>query len=139
MQQRVSLKLRTMSEVYRYAFDKRFAPFWLPLARAPEQGRCNPHRRRPIRRDVRPARDWRPPLDNVDGAHITRGYRWWTAAGARMSFADDGLTFGTNADAGVCVHFRDKVPTVVPSLGSFGAHSHRCGSRGSDSHALGGT
>ena len=48
---------------------------------------------------------------NVTGAHITSGYRWWTAAGARRSLADDGLTFGTNADRGVCVHFREKVPS----------------------------
>ena len=40
------------------------------------------------------------PLDNADGAHITRNYRWWTAAGARGSMKDDGLTFGTNANAG---------------------------------------
>jgi hypothetical protein len=35
------------------------------------------------------------PLDNIDDAHITTAYRWWTAAGARLSFVDDGLTFGT--------------------------------------------
>ena len=23
------------------------------------------------------------PLDNIGGAHVTREYRWWTAAGAR--------------------------------------------------------
>jgi len=34
------------------------------------------------------------PLENVDDAHITRGYRWWTAAGVRGSMKDDGLTFG---------------------------------------------
>ena len=56
-------------------------------------------------------------LANVDGAHITRGYRWWTAAGARRSLKDDGLTFGTNADAGVCIHFRDKVPSPINRKG----------------------
>ena len=45
------------------------------------------------------------PLANVTGAHITRNYRWWTACGVRMSRVDDGLTFGTNRDAGVCIHF----------------------------------
>ena len=34
------------------------------------------------------------PLANVTGAHITRGYRWWTAFGVRGSMADDGLSFG---------------------------------------------
>ena len=46
---------------------------------------------------------------NIDEAHITRGYRWWTAGGARLSLADRGLTFGTNASGGVCVHFREPV------------------------------
>jgi hypothetical protein len=56
-------------------------------------------------------------LDNIDGAHITRDYRWWTAVGARMSFVDDGLTFGTNRKAGVCVHFRDKVRSPLGRKG----------------------
>ena len=56
-------------------------------------------------------------LANVDGAHVTRDYRWWTAVGARMSFVDDGLTFGTNRAAGVCVHFREKVPSRLRRAG----------------------
>jgi hypothetical protein len=56
-------------------------------------------------------------LDNIVGAHITRDYRWWTAVGARMSFVDDGLTFGTNRRAGVCVHFRDKVRSPLKRKG----------------------
>lgn len=54
---------------------------------------------------------------NVTGAHITRGYRWWTAFGARASMADDGLTFGTNHQAGVCVHFDQKVPSRLSKQG----------------------
>ena len=57
------------------------------------------------------------PLANVSGAHVTEGYRWWTAAGARLSLADDGLTFGTNAERGVCVHFREKVPSRLRRSG----------------------
>ena len=53
------------------------------------------------------------PLANIADAHVTRNYRWWTAIGARASLADDGLTFGTNNHAGVCVHFHDKVKRVV--------------------------
>lgn len=52
-------------------------------------------------------------LANVDGAHVTEGYRWWKSVGARLSLADDGLTFGTNARRGVCVHFAERVPHVV--------------------------
>jgi hypothetical protein len=53
------------------------------------------------------------PLENIDGAHITTGYRWWTAVGTRLSFVDDGLTFGTNTEAGVCVHFAEPVHRVI--------------------------
>ena len=56
-------------------------------------------------------------MDNIDGSHITRDYRWWTAIGARRSFVDDGLTFGTNYNAGVCIHFRDKVPSILRPSG----------------------
>ncbi len=54
---------------------------------------------------------------NVTGAHVTRDYRWWTSVGARLSFADDGLTFGTNNRAGVCIHFREKVPSLLRPRG----------------------
>jgi hypothetical protein len=56
-------------------------------------------------------------LDNIDDAHITRAYRWWTAIGARGSFVDDGLTFGTNRDAGVCIHFGQRVPSLLAKKG----------------------
>ena len=54
---------------------------------------------------------------NISGAHITRNYRWWTAVGARMSFVDDGLTLGTNHDAGVCIHFIRPVPSALRRSG----------------------
>lgn len=56
-------------------------------------------------------------LANVAGAHITRGYRWWTSVGPRLSLVDDGLTFGTNSRAGVCLHFRQKVPSILRPRG----------------------
>jgi hypothetical protein len=105
-----------VSDVFRYAIDKRLAPMWLPFG-------------------VRPSKDGvtltdtgrfvatygflrlETPLDNITGAHITRGYRWWTAVGARRSLVDDGLTFGTNATAGVCVHFREKVRSPLRRSG----------------------
>ena len=58
-------------------------------------------------------------LGNITGAHITRGYRWWSAFGVRGSMADDGLSFGTNHRAGVCIHFDEKVPSRL----SKGGHS----------------
>jgi hypothetical protein len=53
------------------------------------------------------------PLDNLAGGHLTGPYRWYTAVGARVSFVDDGLTFGTNRDLGVCIHFREPIPRVL--------------------------
>jgi len=57
------------------------------------------------------------PLGNVAEAHITRDYRWWTAFGVRGSMVDDGLSFGTNHRAGVCIHFAEKVPSVLRRSG----------------------
>ena len=54
------------------------------------------------------------PLANVDGAHTTGPYRWWKAIGVRASRKDDGLTFGTSAAGGTCVHFTDPVRGVLP-------------------------
>jgi hypothetical protein len=105
-----------MAAFYRYAFDKRLVAFWGVFGV------------RPSRDGVTLTDDGRlqatfgllrieTERDNVDGAHITRNYRWWTAAGARASLKDDGLTFGTNAQAGVCIHFRDKVPSPLRRKG----------------------
>ena len=55
--------------------------------------------------------------DNITGAHITRDYRWWTAFGVRGSMADDGLSFGTNHEAGVCIHFAEKVASRLSKSG----------------------
>lgn len=53
------------------------------------------------------------PLANVTGAHATYDYAWWKAIGMRLSFADDGLTFGTATHGGVCVHFDERVRRVI--------------------------
>jgi hypothetical protein len=92
---------------FRYAIDKRYLPVLLPFL-------------------LRPSRDGvtltddhfvatfglvkiATPRTNITGAHITRNYRWWTSCGVRMSSADDGLTFGTNRDTGLCIHFAERV------------------------------
>jgi hypothetical protein len=105
-----------MAEFFPFAVDRRLAPFWLPFG-------------------VRPGKDGvtitdagtflatfgflklETPLGNIDEAHVTRHYGWWTAAGARRSLADNGLTFGTNRTAGVCVHFREPVPSPLRRKG----------------------
>ena len=110
-----------MTERFGYAIDKRYLPVLLPFL-------------------LRPARDGvtltdqgslvatfglfkiDTPLPNVTGAHVTRDYRWWTAIGVRMSRVDDGLTFGTNHDAGVCIHFAAEGAVAAAAPGPFGAH-----------------
>jgi hypothetical protein len=105
-----------VSEVFQYAIDKKFVPLWLPFGV------------RPSKDGVTLADDGRfvatygfirleTRVTNIDGAHITSGYRWWTAIGARLSLVDDGLTFGTNDNAGVCIHFREKVSSVLRRSG----------------------
>lgn len=50
---------------------------------------------------------------NVDHTEITGPHRWYTAVGLRLSFADDGITFGTNHRRGLCIAFVEKVPKVI--------------------------
>jgi hypothetical protein len=59
---------------------------------------------------------WRldTPLSNVVGTQVTGGYQWYKAIGARGSFADRGVTFGTNCDRGICALFREPVPCLLP-------------------------
>jgi hypothetical protein len=105
-----------VAEFFAYALDKRPAPFWVPFG-------------------LRPGKDGvtitdagiflatfgflklETPLANIDEAHVTRNYRWWTATGVRKSLADNGLTFGTNRTAGVCIHFREPVPSPLRRKG----------------------
>jgi hypothetical protein len=105
-----------VSEYFNFAVDKRYLPLLLLFGlRASKDGVT-------LRDDgsflatfgfVKLA----TPLANITGAHITRNYRWWTPFGIRASQVDDGLTFGTNRDAGVCIHFAEKVPSPLRRSG----------------------
>lgn len=53
------------------------------------------------------------PLDNIHHTKITGPHRWYTAVGLRLSFTDDGITFGTNHQRGLCIEFIEKVPRIV--------------------------
>ncbi len=101
-----------VGQQFEYRLDPRFKAIWWPLGVRPGQGVT-------VAGDTLTARygllTLHTPLDNVVGGHITEGYRWYTAVGVRLSFADDGLTFGTNIDRGVCIHFADRVGGVIPS------------------------
>lgn len=107
--------MTVQSAVYPYDTDRRFLPVLLAFgfSAARDAVRLTDGR-------FRASFGWfslETPLSNVDGAHVTRGYRWWTAVGARLSLVDDGLTFGTNTRAGVCVHFREPVPSALRRRG----------------------
>ncbi|GAA3413081.1 hypothetical protein [Streptosporangium vulgare] len=62
----------------------------------------------------------RTPLSNVAGTTVTGPYAPWKAIGPRLSLADRGVTFGTNARRGVCVRFHTPVPALAP--GGFLTH-----------------
>ena len=53
------------------------------------------------------------PLDNIEEAHVAGPYRGIKAIGIRLSVRDHGLTFGTTARRGVCVHFRKPLKTIT--------------------------
>lgn len=53
------------------------------------------------------------PLDNVDHTLVTGSHRWYTAVGLRLSFADDGITFGTNHEAGLCIAFKEPIEKII--------------------------
>ncbi len=104
-----------MTRLFKYAVDNRFILMWAPYGLRPSKDGVSLTENSFVATygflRIETA------ISNIEGAHVTRGYRWWTAIGARRSFVDDGLTFGTNRDAGVCVHFREKVPSPMKRSG----------------------
>lgn len=94
-----------------YRYEARVAPMWLPFRWPGDQGVT-------LTQDGRIVARYGPfraeaPLSSVRSAHVAGPYRWWTAVGARLSFVDDGLTFGTNTQAGVCIHFDPPLRRVI--------------------------
>jgi hypothetical protein len=101
-----------MSEFYPYRFDRRFVPMWLGAGALPWRDGVT------ITDDDRFVATFGflrvdTPLGNIADTHVTGPYRWWTAVGPRLSFTDDGLTFGTNPTAGLCVHFHNRIKRVI--------------------------
>jgi hypothetical protein len=105
-----------MAEFFAYAVDMRLMPFWLPFGLRPGRDGVTITDDGTFRATYGFMRV-ETPLVNIENAHVTRNYRWWAAAGVRGSLADDGLTFGTNRSAGVCVHFREPVPSPLRRKG----------------------
>lgn len=52
-------------------------------------------------------------LDNIDHTEVSGPHRWYTAVGLRLSAADDGITFGTNHELGLCIAFKEPVDKVI--------------------------
>ena len=50
---------------------------------------------------------------NIDHTLVTGPHRWYTAVGLRLSFADDGLTFGTNHRKGLSIGFVERIRNVI--------------------------
>lgn len=94
-----------------YRFELRYAPLWAPLLARP--GRDGVTVTEESFRATFGLLALETARSNVIGGHVTEGYRWFKAIGPRLSRVDDGLTFGTNTDRGVCVHFREPVPRVI--------------------------
>jgi hypothetical protein len=105
-----------MAEFFAFAVDKRLTPFWLPFRFDADKDGVTLTDTGTFLATYGFVRI-ETPLTNIEQAHITRDYRWWKAAGARRSLADGGLTFGTNRNAGVCVHFREPVPSPLRRSG----------------------
>ena len=99
------------SRFFPYHYDSRLAVLWLPFRWPGRQGVTLTDDGRFVARYGLLRVD--TPLATVREAHVTGPYRWWTAVGARLSMSDDGLTFGTNADAGVCIHFEPRIHRVI--------------------------
>lgn len=58
----------------------------------------------------------RTPLSNVTGAGVSGPYSFAKTVGpAHLSFSDQGLTFATNGDLGVCFTFQEPVAGIEPS------------------------
>ncbi len=101
----------TTTRFFPLEVDRRYRALLAPFRLSPDDGVCLTDDDRFVATFGRMKLD--TPLANVTGAHVTTGYRWWKAIGARLSLADDGLTFGSNTAAGVCVHFAERVPKVI--------------------------
>jgi hypothetical protein len=105
-----------MRQQFGYAVDRRYLPLLLPFLFRPSRDGV-----------TLTAEGWfeatfgfvkiATPQSNISDVHITGDYRWWTAFGVRSSFADDGLSFGTNHERGLCVHFAEKVPSPLRRSG----------------------
>jgi len=99
-------------EQFEFAFEPRFRPLLALMGVTPGTAHVTLTPQRLVARFG----PWtcEASLDNVRDVCRTGPYRWYTAIGARGSFVDRGLTFGTTTAGGVCVLLSEPVPGLLP-------------------------
>ncbi len=99
-------------QVFDFDFEDRFKPLLRILGVAPSTSRVVVGNGR-LRAYFGP---WTldTPLDNITCVQRTGPYKAHRAIGARGSFADSGVTFGSTTAGGLCVRFREPVPGLLP-------------------------
>ena len=99
------------AKFFPYRLDKRWSPLFLVLGVGDKDGVTITGKRELIATfghfKVKTT------LANVDHTEVTGPHRWYTAVGLRLSFADDGITFGTNHHKGLSIAFVRKIPRVI--------------------------
>ena len=102
-----------MAQHFPYDIDKRWTALFIPLGLKDDDGVEITDDGKLIATYGRVRVE--TPLSNVDHTLVTGPHRWYTAVGLRLSFTDDGLTFGTNHRKGLCIEFVEKIPKVIGS------------------------
>ena len=98
-------------QFFPYRFDNRWKPMFAVLGVGSDDGVTITDGGRLVATFGRVEID--TPLGNIDHSQISGPHRWYTAVGLRLSFSDDGITFGTNHVSGLCIEFVEKVPKVI--------------------------
>ncbi len=100
-----------MSTHFPYRLDNRWKPLFIPLGVSDSDG----VELTDDGRLIATYGHWRveTEIENVDHTEISGPHRWYTAVGMRLSFTDDGLTFGTNHERGLCIAFVNRIPRVI--------------------------
>ena len=98
---------------YPFHFDARFRPFLFAIGVRPATAWVEVGEEGVVARFG----PWRVAIaaDNIADACLSGPYLAVKAIGARVSFADQGLTFGTTTRGGVCLLLRRPVPGIEPS------------------------
>jgi hypothetical protein len=102
-----------LSKTFEFEFQKRYAPFLAAFGITPKTTSV---RITPTEMVARFGPfSCRSPLENITCVSISGPYSAYKAIGARGSFADGGVTFGSTTAGGVCMEFRKGVTALDPT------------------------